>query len=116
MLQKLEKIVTSGSVTGVGAMGPVQLTNRFQPSLLMTSTDDVCSSQSRLTDQTKNILMGKNETRQLEGDSKNSSNIITTQQQSASGCVPKIATFQQPDCTDQPLLAIQSKNKLVGKK
>ena len=54
------KTVTGGSVTGVAeAMRPVQLTNRFQPLLLMNSADDVCSSQSRLTDQTKNILMRK---------------------------------------------------------
>ena len=54
------KTVIGGSVTGVAkAMSPVQLTNRFQPLLLMNSADDVCSSQSRLTDQTKNIFMGK---------------------------------------------------------
>ena len=54
------KTMTIGSVTGVAeAMRPVQLTNRFQPLLLMNSADDVCPSQSRLTDQTKNILMGK---------------------------------------------------------
>ena len=54
------KTVTGGSVTGAAeAMSPVQLTNRFQPLLLINSADDVCSSQSRLTDQTKNIFMGK---------------------------------------------------------
>ena len=54
------KTVTGGSVTGAAeAMSPVQLTNRFQPLLLMNSADDVCSSQSRLTDQTKNIFMEK---------------------------------------------------------
>ena len=30
--------------------------------------------------------------------------------------MPKIAISQQPGCTDQPLLAMQSKNKLVKKK
>ena len=54
------KTMTGGGVTGVAeAMRPVQLTNRFQPLLLMNSADDVCSSQSRLTDQTKDILTGK---------------------------------------------------------
>ena len=54
------KTVTGGSVIGAAeAMSPVQLTNRFQPLLLINSADDVCSSQSRLTDQTKNIFMGK---------------------------------------------------------
>ena len=54
------KTVTGGSVTGAAeAMSPVQLTDRFQPLLLTNGADDGCSSQSRLTDQTKNIFMGK---------------------------------------------------------
>ena len=93
---------------------PVRLTNRFQPLSIMTNAD-VSFSQSRLTDQTKNTLKGKNETGQLEGESIKSSNITVTPQQSISSCVPKIAMFQQLGCTDQPLLAMQSKNKLAEK-
>ena len=39
------KTVTGGSVTGAAeAMSPVQLTNRFQPLLLINGADDGCSS------------------------------------------------------------------------
>ena len=39
-------------------MKPLHLTNRFQP-LLQIPMDDACSSQPMLTDQAKNILVGK---------------------------------------------------------
>ena len=39
-------------------MKPLHLTNRFQP-LLHIPMDDACSSQPMLTDQAKNILVGK---------------------------------------------------------
>ena len=83
-----QEIGKNGSVAGATeTMNPLQLTNRFQP-LLQISTDDACSTQPMLTDQAKNILVGKkNENGSLAEVSHNTSNIIPTHKQLVSnGC------------------------------
>ena len=104
-----QKFGNNGSVTeATETMKPWQLTNRFQP-LLQISTDDVCSSQPMLTDQTKSTLVGKNKNGFLAGGSNNISNIIPTQKQPVSNGFSK--NLETNKCFIHKTVLVHKSNK-----